>query len=284
MASGLFKAPTINFKSTSLNGAIDDDDTTITVNSATNLQFPGYIVINREDSGGTATPDSREVVSYTGISGSDLTGCTRAEDNSTARSHADGSLVEPAYTVGMHNDQRDAINAEHAVAGTHSIIANATITTTNINALRAASASITTINANKITAASDIAGVGGQFMWTRSGALATVQAATAGDTHFPMMYATKNLTINSFFGSLISAPSLAVLLFDISHGSTPTGDFATIFTSVGHIDIGEYTTTSSASPAILALTSLASGSLLRAEIDSHGESGGLGAVLQVTSR
>ena len=278
MSAGLFKAPTANYWSTSLNGSIDDDDTTITLNSATNLQAPGYLVINREDNAGTATPNSREVIKFTAIDGSDITGVTRAADNSTARSHADGSLVEAIYTVGMHNDQRDAMAAEHAVAGTHSIIANVTITAGNVVGLRGASASISNVNADTF------AGVGGQFMWSRSGALATVQAATAGDTHFPYMLATKNLTINSFYASLTSAPSTAVLLFDISHGSTPTGDFSSIFTSVGHIDIGEYTSASSASPAIISLTSLASGSLLRAEIDSHGSAGGLGAVLQCTSR
>jgi len=284
VSAGLFKAPTKNYWSTSLNGAIDDDDTTITLNSTTNLQSPGYLVINREDSSGTATSTAREVIKFTGIDGSDITGVTRGADNSTARSHADGSLVEAVYTVGMHNDQRDAINAEHGTDGTHSLIASATITAANIAGLRGANASITNIYANTITANSDIAGVGGQFMWTRSGALATVQAATASDTHFPLMRVTKNLTVNSFYASLISAPSLAVFLMDISHGSSPTGDFSSIFSSVGQIDIGEYDTSSCASPAIISLTSLASGSLLRAEIDSHGSAGGLGAILQVTSR
>lgn len=274
MSAGLFKAPTKNYWSTTLNGSLDDDDTTITLNSATNLQYPGYLVINREDNAGTATSGSREVIKFTGIDGSDITGVTRAADNSTARSHADGSLVEATYTVGMHNDQRDAMNAEHAVAGTHSIIASATITTANVN----------TLNVATFVPTTSVPEVGGQFMWSRSGALATVLAATAGDTHFPYMLATKDLTINSFYASLTSAPSTAVLLFDISHGSTPTGDFTSIFTSVGHVDIGEYTSTSSASPAILSLTSLASGSLLRAEINSHGAAGGLGAVLQCTSR
>jgi len=131
MGAGLFKAPTKNFWSTSLNGAIDDDDTTITLNSATNLQYPGYLVINREDSSGTATSTAREVIKFTGIDGSDITGVTRAADNSTARSHADGSLVEAVYAIGMHNDQRDAIDAEHTVAGAHTtdVIAEKTAAT-----------------------------------------------------------------------------------------------------------------------------------------------------------
>jgi len=95
----LEKAPTSNFWSTSLNGAINDSVTTITLNSTVGLQAPGRLVINRQDSTGKNTPSAREVISFTGISGSDLTGVTRGADNSTARSHADGSPVESAMVV-----------------------------------------------------------------------------------------------------------------------------------------------------------------------------------------
>ena len=143
MAAGLYKAPTANFSSTSLNGAIDDSATTITLNSTTGLQSPGYVVIDRQDANGNNTSNSREEVSYTGIAGSDLTGCTRGADTSTARSHSDGALVEPVLTVGMWNDQRDSINAEHAVDGTHSIVANVTITDMMVtNSIGASGASV----------------------------------------------------------------------------------------------------------------------------------------------
>src|SRR3990167_3993110 len=103
MAITLHKAPTSNFLSTSLNGAIDDSVTTITLNSASGLQSPGFVVIDRQDSNGTNTPNAREVIKYTGISGSDLTGVTRAADGSVARSHSDGALVESTMTVGVWN-------------------------------------------------------------------------------------------------------------------------------------------------------------------------------------
>lgn len=98
-----YLAPTANFWSTTLNGAINDSVTTITLNSTTNLQAPGYLVINREDGSGNATPNSREVIFFTGISGSDITGVTRGADNSTNRSHSDGALVESTVTVGAWN-------------------------------------------------------------------------------------------------------------------------------------------------------------------------------------
>ena len=115
----LEKAPTSNFWSTSLNGAINDSVTTITLNSTVGLQAPGRLVINRQDSTGKNTPSAREVISFTGISGSDLTGVTRGADNSTARSHADGSLVESAIVVGNWDTLYDVINEEHDLDGTH---------------------------------------------------------------------------------------------------------------------------------------------------------------------
>ena len=53
--SNFFEAPTINFKTTTLNGAIDDSVQTIAVNSATNLVAPGYIIIDRVNAAGTST-------------------------------------------------------------------------------------------------------------------------------------------------------------------------------------------------------------------------------------
>ena len=102
-------APTANFISTTLNGSVDNAVTTITLNSTANLQAPGAVVINRVNAAGTSTPSSREVVEYTGISGSDLTGCTRGADNSTARSHADGAIVETNVTVGVFNSLISAV-------------------------------------------------------------------------------------------------------------------------------------------------------------------------------
>lgn len=104
-----FKAPTQNFVSTTLNGSINDAVDAITLNDASKLSYPGYVVIDREDGNGTATPNAREVVYYTGISGNQLTGCTRGADSSTARSHNDGALVEVTFTIGMWNNLVDIL-------------------------------------------------------------------------------------------------------------------------------------------------------------------------------
>lgn len=103
MANINYLAPLTNYLTKTLSGAINDSANTITLSNTTNMTAPGYIVIDRTNSAGEASPNSREVVSYTGISGSDLTGCTRGADGSTARTHIDASLVETMLTVGMWN-------------------------------------------------------------------------------------------------------------------------------------------------------------------------------------
>lgn len=132
-------APTTNFWSTTLNGTIDSSASTITLTTTSGLQSPGVVIINREDGLNNATPNAREVIAYTGISGNDLTGCVRGYDNSTARSHTTGSLVESVFTVGQWNDLVTSVKTafNNNIAGTQVNIANATITSlANINTIR----------------------------------------------------------------------------------------------------------------------------------------------------
>jgi len=63
---------------TTLNGAIDAVVTTITLTDTLGFPTSGTVKINNE------------TITYTGISGNDLTGCTRGADGSSAASHADG--------------------------------------------------------------------------------------------------------------------------------------------------------------------------------------------------
>jgi len=69
----------------SLNGGIDDSQTTITLNDASNFKSAGKVII--ED----------EVISYTGKSTNDLTGCTRGDFGTTAVSHSDTTTVAQWY-------------------------------------------------------------------------------------------------------------------------------------------------------------------------------------------
>jgi len=84
---------------TTLNGAIDNAQTTITLNSTVGLPTVGILTIESEK------------VKYTGISGSDLTGCTRGFSSTSAASHVNGSSVWFNVVEEHHNVLKDEIIA-----------------------------------------------------------------------------------------------------------------------------------------------------------------------------
>lgn len=110
------KAPTTDFTSTTLNGSINASATTITVNDASKIQVPTYIVVDRQDANGNNTANAREVMYVSAKSGNDLT-VTRGVNNSTARSHNDASKVEPIFTVGMYADLYTVFTQVHDTSG-----------------------------------------------------------------------------------------------------------------------------------------------------------------------
>ena len=92
--------------STTLNGAITDSATTITLADGSEFPTSGFIVIEKIDS--TTGLYINEVVEYTGRSTHNLTGCTRGTSapyrgvspvNTTATSHATGAKVFGAYKI-----------------------------------------------------------------------------------------------------------------------------------------------------------------------------------------
>lgn len=129
------QSPTTDFTSTTLNGAINDSVTSVTVNDASTMVAPCYIVVDREDNNGVATPTLREVMYVTDISTNTLT-VQRAQDNSTARSHNDSALVEPMITVGFWDDMYDAFDNEHTpYDGSHDITKVAMLSGTTVQTL-----------------------------------------------------------------------------------------------------------------------------------------------------
>lgn len=196
----LFNAPTTNFLQTTLNGAITAAATTITVTSTTGMQAPGYIVIDRTDSNGTPTENAREVVSYTGISGNDLTGCTRAADNSTARTHSDGAVVETTFTAGMYNNLATivatAMSSDGYIKAINSpvSISYAQLTQANIVSIASVSrlqvsefvsVSAMSVQDVRITtrlevSAASVTGIGLYPTWRTSGAISGATAAWGG--------------------------------------------------------------------------------------------------------
>jgi len=234
------KAPTSNYWSTTLNGAINDSVQTITLTSTTGLQAPGVIVVNREDGSGTATASAREVIHFTGISGSDLTGCTRGEENSTARSHNDGSLVESVFTVETWNDVRDAVSAvistdgaNIAVTGTASIAALITPSILNDTFASTSIASIARLETAQIvspigsfinlavTSIASIAAVNIPAINSASASITTLNAATGNITsgNLVNIAATSTASVN-----MISYNASKPLLSTASDGATVTFD------------------------------------------------------------
>ena len=67
--------------STTLNGSHSAGVTTLTLTSTTGLDTTGKVHIGSE------------IITYTGILGNDITGCTRGAESTTAAAHADGTTV-----------------------------------------------------------------------------------------------------------------------------------------------------------------------------------------------
>jgi len=71
--------------SDSLNGAIDDSVTTIVLSDATNFVSPGFVLIDSE------------VISFSGTTATDLTGCVRGQQGTIAASHIDTTASNQWY-------------------------------------------------------------------------------------------------------------------------------------------------------------------------------------------
>ena len=92
--------------STTLNGAITDSVTTITLADGSAFPTSGFIVIEKVNA--VSGLFENEVIEYTGRSSNNLTGCTRgtsapyrgvSPQNTTAGSHATGAKVFGAYKI-----------------------------------------------------------------------------------------------------------------------------------------------------------------------------------------
>lgn len=91
-----------NNASDTLNGAITDSATTITLNDASEFPVPGAGEIayaTLDNSSGTV-----EIISYTGVSTNDLTGVTRAQDGTSASAFSNGDIVEVRATRSSFTD------------------------------------------------------------------------------------------------------------------------------------------------------------------------------------
>jgi len=243
------------------------------------------LVIDRQDSAGADTPSAREYISFTGVSGSTVTTVTRGFAGSTAQSHPDGALVEAILDVIQYDDLVDIIAGEHLATGAH-IMANPTITgLAEFQQIRVASqASIAQIQVGTLIADNINKGVKGQIFFQKTGALATSLVTSSQTGQMGWVRTVKNLTINNFYAGVMSAPSLGVAQFNVMFYSTPTSLPTTMFSTKPTIDVGEYSTDTAAAAAVIAYTSIASGSILKPEILAPQGAGELMMQFKVTER
>lgn len=98
------------FATTELNGAIDEDDVTITVDSTTGFLTADWIVIGDEE------------IAYTGITDVDFTGCTRGYDGTDAVAHDDDSNVFSPDSGTLNTALGFNVASTGATAGTFAVV------------------------------------------------------------------------------------------------------------------------------------------------------------------
>ena len=124
----LYRVPTQNSLQYTLDSQLAAGGTTLTLNqSVTGLvQAPGVLTIDRVDSSSNKTPTKREYISFTGVSGANLTGLTRGLAGSTDQVHSVGAIVEFTPDVVQEEALYGAITTEHSATGTHTGITAST--------------------------------------------------------------------------------------------------------------------------------------------------------------
>lgn len=89
----------VNSLQTTLGSGIGSSDVTIALASTTGFPTAGYVTIDNE------------VISYTGVSGGNLTGCGRGADGTSAATHTTGAAVSATIVAAHHNSLKDEIKA-----------------------------------------------------------------------------------------------------------------------------------------------------------------------------
>ena len=245
MSAKLWEAATVNAFSTTLNGSITDSDNTITLTSVVGLVAPGVLVIDRQDANGADTPSTREYITFTGISGSDLTGVTRGVAGSSAQSHSSGALIEENMSITHWNEMVDFLQVSHDASGNIVTGSTATIAVARVYThLNLSGASVT-----------------GVFplhpVWVFEGAASTPTSGIGKPLTMP------NDGVFKFFSAVLNGPaSGATLVLDINNGPT------SIFDAVNRLMIpagGTY-----ASTASISTLAFAGGNPISVDLDAIG--------------
>ena len=108
-----------NNASSTLSGNVLIGDVTIGVTDIAEFPTTGYGTLTDD----LTTPTKTEIISWTGISGSNLTGCTRGTQGTSAAAFSSGNFIEVRPTAGHHEALRGAVIAIETKLGTGTAIA-----------------------------------------------------------------------------------------------------------------------------------------------------------------
>ena len=124
--TSLYNPTSVNATQKTLGAALLTGATaSVTLNSVTNIvNGLGAFVVDRVDANGTSTASKREYITFTGVSGSTLTGLTRSADGGGSdQDHAVGAIVEFVSDVVQAKAVKDVIETDHSTAGDHELTA-----------------------------------------------------------------------------------------------------------------------------------------------------------------
>lgn len=218
----------VNSLETTLSSAIDNVVTTIPLTSVVGFPTAGAIAIDLE------------VIFYTGISGSSLTGCTRGADGTVAASHLILAPVAAAIVAYHHNvlkDEIEALESSLNLTASKALISNvsgrvdvSTVTSTELSYLSGVTSAIQSqLNGKQATLSlSNLTDAGTDGITVTGGTGAVIGSGTslsqhvADSTHNGYLSSVDWSTFNSkqtslSFGNLTAGSS------KISIGGTGTG-------------------------------------------------------------
>lgn len=96
--------------------------TSVTSDLQASADIPGILVIDRIDINGNLTPALTEYISFTGVSGSTVTGLARGLGGTTAVGHSIGAIVEFVPDVVWADAINDVFTEQHDADGIHKVL------------------------------------------------------------------------------------------------------------------------------------------------------------------
>jgi hypothetical protein len=138
--ANLYSVPLKNSVQHTLAGTLTQAEVgTITLDSSVALELQasstmkGLLVIDRVDVNGALTPLKTEYIAYTGVTGSTVTGLTRAVAGTTAQGHNIGAVVEFVPDVTWAQAINDVFTTQHNDNGTHKTLSGISLASITIN-------------------------------------------------------------------------------------------------------------------------------------------------------